>query len=300
MGLFTKKTYTCRQCGKEYEARINLSGGLCKECSDKREQDRKEISGYLEYGLKTNRDYKEDVWKDIAMHRDGILEKYRDKGSITKEELMAAGENYKKLSEDEATDVYTRALRSCFTLTMGAASTFTFFCPTQYEGVVVDAEDVFAIGYCTSSIDAHATKEAILCAVFTNDPYIPVFAMLHQGDIGLFSLKSKQGRQTIESVYAKMCPNLTYPVSELKQLKKMVKLEGSKGKIDTDSMLRFISDASAGSGLFNVKAMTSSLTPAFRKKLESYGYIPAEEMLRLLRMDSMFGKSFWNKIAAKV
>ena len=155
MGLFTKKTYTCRQCGKEYEARINLSGGLCKECSDKREQDRKEISGYLEYGLKTNRDYKEDVWKDIAMHRDGILEKYRDKGSITKEELMAAGENYKKLSEDEATDVYTRALRSCFTLTMGAASTFTFFCPTQYEGVVVDAEDVFAIGYCTSSIRLH-------------------------------------------------------------------------------------------------------------------------------------------------
>lgn len=72
MGLFTKKIYTCRQCGKEYEARINLSGGLCKECSDKREQDRKEISGYLEYGLKTNRDYKEDVWKDIAMHRDPI------------------------------------------------------------------------------------------------------------------------------------------------------------------------------------------------------------------------------------
>lgn len=300
MGLFTKKTYTCQQCGKEYEARLNLSGGLCKECADKKAQARKEISGYLEYGLKIGIDHKEDVWKDIAIHRDGILEKYRDKGSITKEELMAAGENYKKLSESEAVDIYTRALRSCFTSTMGAASTFTFFCPTQYEGVVVDAEDVFAIGYCTSSIDAHATKEAILCAVFTNDPYIPVFAMLHHGDIGLFSIKSKHGRQDIESVYTKMCPNLTYPVTELKQLKKMVKQEGAKGKIDTDSMLRFISDATAGSGLFNTKTMTPSLTSSFIKKLESYGYIPSDEMIRLLQMDSMFGKSFWNKIAAKV
>lgn len=301
MGLFSKKTYTCSQCGKEYEARINLGESLCSNCQQKEKEAKKAVSGYVEYGRIIGRNYSGDELEAIAKHRDGILEKYRNMDTITKKELEEAGDNYKKLSENEAIDIYKKALNASVNTTLGALSTSNFYYLTTFNDVVVDTKDVFAVGYTSDLKTSNAYKENILCAVFTNDPYVPVFPVGYSASIGLlsFSLKSKEGRQGVEFIYGSECPNLAYPVTDLKKLKKMIKQDGTKGNIDVSSMLDYISDARSGSGMFNTKDMSLHIRDASWNKLATYGYIPYEEVSRLLGFDKMFAKSFWKDIATK-
>ena len=48
-----------------------------------------------------------------------------------------------------------------------------FFVLTDFEKAVVDMEDVFAVGITGDYKYQDSKEEAVLCAVFTNDPYIP-------------------------------------------------------------------------------------------------------------------------------
>lgn len=40
----------------------------------------------------------------------------------------------------------------------------------------------------------------ILCAVFTNDPYIPVFPMVYLGKRGMFELMSPKSAKMLENI----------------------------------------------------------------------------------------------------
>lgn len=178
------------------------------------------------------------------------------------------------------------------------------FCPTQYEGVAVAAEDVFAVAYCRDyklvQSQDQANVEALLCVVFTNDPYIPVFPMVYFGKIGLFAIKSKSGRMGVEETFSRRCPNLAYPVMEAKQLKKILKGEASKGKIDSQAMLKYLSDAGSSIGIFDTKFMTDILPQDTSDRLAACGFIPSDEISRLLKLEGMFTKSYWEKIRDKV
>ncbi|MCM1258583.1 MAG: zinc-ribbon domain-containing protein [Roseburia sp.] len=305
MGLFSKKTLTCERCGKEYEARISIGSKLCPLCQQREKDAKKEVSGYVSYGEWIGRKYNEDELKAIAQHRDDILETHRNTRTVTREELKQAGDNYKKLSESEAVDIYERALYSLVAVDRGASyATKGFFCLTQYEGVVVAAEDVFAVAYCkdfrlVQSKDS-ANVEALLCVAFTNDPYIPVFPMVYFGKIGLFAMKSKSGRQGVEETFSRRCPNLLYPVMETKQLKKILKGEASKGSIDSQTMLKYLSDAEAGSRMFDSRNMVDTLPQESLDRLSAYGFIPWTEVSRLMKLEGMFSQSFWEKILEKV
>lgn len=106
---------------------------------------------------------------------------------------MDASNNYKILTDEEAADVLIRTAKSSITSTLGAAFSKSFYIPTHYKGMIVDAKDVFAVGYTTASKVDVGNKEAILCAVFTNDPYVPVFGMIYGGEMGAFEVfKSKK------------------------------------------------------------------------------------------------------------
>lgn len=305
MGLFSKKALTCERCGKEYEARISLGAKLCPECQQREKDAKKEVSGYVSYGDWIGRKYNEDELRAIAQHRDNILEGHRNIHVITREELKQAGDNYKKLSENEAVDIFQRALYSLVDVSRGAAyASKGFFCLTQYDGVVVPAEDVYAVAYCqdfklVQSKD-QASMEALLCVAFTNDPYIPVFPIVSFGKIGLFAMKSKSGRQGVEGTFTRRCPNLAYPVMETKQLKKILKSEESKGNIDSKTMLKYLSDAESGLGMFDTRAMMDVLSQDSLDRLSAYGFIPWAETSKLLKLDGMFSKSFWEKIEEKV
>ena len=46
------------------------------------------------------------------------------------------------------------------------------------------------------------------------------------GKTGFFELtKSKKGRASVNALFEAMCPNLTYPVGDIKQLKKQISQE---------------------------------------------------------------------------
>lgn len=302
MGIFSKKTYVCEQCGKEFQKRINLNGNLCDQCINfemnmKREL-REAINGYCEYSEDVLRkSYTLDEMRNIIEHRNELLEKFRHDNGISKKELMDVSENYKKLTDEQAKEVLIRVFRTTAKATMGAVYTDRFFCPTYYDRMIVDAADVFAVGFTSDHKIQDGSKEVILCSIFTNDPYVPVFPMVYVGEIGLFEIsKSKKGRESVAALFESMCPNLTYPVGDIKQLKKQIKQEGMvRGKLDSKFVLEQISNASVSVGLFDTTKMSSYISSATSNLLDSIGYIHEEQINSILKMEKMFNRNYWNK-----
>lgn len=302
MGIFSKKTYVCEKCGKEFEKRINLNGNLCDDCWNQEQNERRalesSIRGYIDYASDVfYKQYSADEMRQIIDHRDTILDKFQHDAGITRADLKNASDNYKALTDEQAEEVLLRVSNSTVSSTMGAAYSGSFFVPTHYEGMIVDSKDVFAVGYTSDYKLNGGNSEVILCAVFTNDPYVPVFPMIYVGKIGFFELtKSKKGRESVNALFEAMCPNLTYPVGDIKQLKKIVKQEGTvKGNIEQKFMLDQISNASVSSGIFDTKKMHSDLLPGSATMLDRIGYIQEDEVNQILKMDKMFNRKYWNK-----
>ena len=303
MGLFSKKRYVCERCGKEFQKRINMNGNFCDECFDVEFKEKRElreiVGGYYDYGVDVLlKDYTSGELQQIITHRDQVLNIYRNRNGITREELEAASENYNELSDDEASMILARAIDTSIKSTIGAAYTNTFFCPTQYGGTIVDARDVFAVGYTSDSRLSNGDGDAILCAVFTNDPYIPVFPMVFLKKKGLFEFgKSKNGRLEVESFFSAMCRELTYPVCDIKQLKKQIKQDGVvKGNVDFKFMLDKMSDAAYGFNLFDTKNMYeySRFSP-ITSMLSEIGYYHPNDIEEILRLDNRNNRKFWDK-----
>lgn len=302
--LFAKKDYTCEKCGKLFTKRINLNGNLCDECWNKDANERRAaealIPGYIQYANTVlGKTYSTEEMYAINNHRQDILNKYQNPNGISSAALANAGDNYRKLSNEQAAEILIRISNASISTTMGAAYTNSFFIPTQYDGVIIDTEDIFAVGYTKDHKHGDMKTEVILCAIFTNDPYIPVFPMLHVGKMGFFELtKSKHGRAGVTGLFSVLCPNLTYPVTDLKQLNKNIKQDTSlKGQQDKSFVLDQISKAISGSGLFNTQKMFSELLPLSTTMLDNIGYIQDTEIDRLLKMDHMLNRNFWNKQA---
>lgn len=302
MGFFSKKDYVCEKCGKTFQKRINLNGNLCDDCwnqeANEKRQLEESIRGYIDYASDVFfKSYSSDEMRQIIDRRDFILEKYKNEAGISRADLQNASDNYKKLTDEQAAEVLLRVANSSVSSTMGAAYSGCFFVPTHYEGMIVDAADVFAVGYTSDYKLEAGSNEIILCAVFTNDPFVPVFPMIYIGKTGFFEImKSKKGRASVNALFESMCPNLTYPVGDIKQLKKQIKQDGSvKGNIDMKFMLDQISSASVSSGIFDTKKMHSDLYPGSTKMLGRIGYIPEEDVNVILHMDKMFNRNYWNK-----
>ena len=97
------------------------------------------------------------------------------------------------------------------------------------------------------------------------------------------------------------CPNLTYQVQDLKQLKKQLKEGGPiKGNIDQKKVMEFISSAMSDSGIFNAKNLSTYMTFESKNLLNTYGYIEDTEIDRILKMDKMFNRNYWNKQIKKL
>lgn len=299
---FLIRTYVCEKCGKEFKKIINLYGNICRKCRDKEINDKIElerpIRGYASYYYDVfQKSYSTDEIPTIIEHRDGLIEKFRQPEGITRDELRWASDNYKQLTDEQAAEVIARALLSFITPEIGASHSRKFFCPNQYEKMIVDAEDIFAVGFTSDHRMQIESSEAILCAVFTNDPYVPVFPMVYVEKIGFFGItKSKKGRAAVASLFENICPNLTYPVEDIKQLKKQIKKEDVvKGKLSKEFMLEQIEKVSVGSGIFNTKKMRSDLDYYSAKMLEEMGYMKGTEISQILKLDKMFNRNFWSK-----
>ncbi len=303
MGIFSKKSVKCCECGREFEVRFPSNPYICDDCSLKKAEVEEPVSGYVQYARERGwPEYTIAQLKEIKKHRDAILEKYRMTNGISKDELREASDNYKKLSEDQAMSVLVRISNSSLGSTMGAAYTGLFFAPTRYDGTIVDGEDIFTVGYLTDFRSDVAGSEAIMCAVFTNDPYIPVFPLIYLGKLGTFEVtKSKSGRAGVANMFESLGTNFTYPVQELKQLKKQIKSEGTvRGNIEYETMMKLMNEALNLSGMFDSKHMTSMVPYLSSEMLDKHGYIASDEIDMILKMDKMFNRNFWEKQMKKL
>lgn len=305
MGLFSKKEYVCEKCGVTFTKRINLNGNICDACWKKDADERRKLEapvrGYMEYHQDVNKaSYSDEELRQVAEHKRAIIAKYQNEGRISKAELMEASDNYKRLSDEQIVQVLAGIGASCLNRTMGAAYGQGFFVPTKYENMIVDAEDVFAVGYTTDIKDLQAAKErkdSVLCVVFTNDPYVPAFPMIYEGKMRIYEVfKSKKVREGVAAKFELGCPNLTYPVCDVKQLKKLLKQEEEvRGNLSKEFMLKQIDDITGGWGMFNSKKMTHELPYRSVQMIEEMGYIQDNEIDELLKMDKMFNRNFWTK-----
>lgn len=134
-------------------------------------------------------------------------------------------------------------------------------------------EDVFAVGL-TSNCQFHeGGVDTILCVLFTNDPYIPVAPVFLKENWNYLKWEKAKKRKFVTEFFEFICPNLTYPVQELKSLKKLIKSEENvKGNIEKKDILKYISNAETASGIFNLKKMKFYMPIEIEMMFEDYGY----------------------------
>ena len=53
-------------------------------------------------------------------------------------------------------------------------------------------------------------------------------------------------------------------------------------------------------GIFNAKNLSTYMTFESEKLLNTYGYIEDTEINRILKMDKMFNRNYWNKQIKKL
>ena len=307
MGLFEKKTYTCEKCGQQFVKRVNLNGNLCDECWMKEEDEKDELEyqvvGYsVYYEELVSKSFTLEQLKHLVAHRNGLLQKFKNNDGITREHLTNLSDNYMRLTDGQAVEVIRRLSNTAVTATMGAVYGDKFFCPTEYSGMIVDAQDVFAVGYTVDhKVDA-GKREVLLCAVFTNDPYVPVFPMVFAGKPTLLKTsKSQELRSQVELLFASRCPNLQYPISDIKDLKKQISQEGRvRGNLNVQFVMDQIFHASVSSRIFDTRSMAMELSSASADMLDQIGYIQQHEIDRILKMDKKENRNYWNMQAQRI
>ena len=309
MGLFSKKTVKCSCCGKEFQTRIGILD-ICDECSERinheaeiRRKKVENVRGYVQYAKALGLpQYSDEQLDEIAAHKERIWAQFRCENGISKEELKKAADNYSSLSDQQAMEILQRVRDTTVEITMGAGYTGCFFVPFGFDGTIVDSQDIFAVAMTNDFRYEMDNHETLLCVVFTNDPYIPAFPIIYLGKLGFFEvLHSKKGRQGVELLFRLLCPNLTYPVQDIKQLKKQLKQDGRvRGTIPMDMMLSVLSHVSAGDTIFKRKYLNNIIPEATAELLTEHGYIPEEEIQQIMRLNKMFPKNYWEKIAKKL
>jgi hypothetical protein len=303
MGLFSKKTLVCEMCGKEFQSRI--SSKICGDCAVKALDMKDEIHGYVDSSMHTGSFIEESQYQKVINHRNSILEKYRNNDSITIEELSNAADNFTNISDNEARDIIARAKNSLISMSVvpGGAFTEHFMVSTHhFPNTVIDFNDVFAIAY-TPDVEHIGYKmdgtvvESLICAFFTNDPYMPATFIVLNGDMDdkkFFRTKSNALREVINGIFNNVCPNLQYPIQDVQELIKQIKSEKAvKGNIEYKNMLYLLDQAAGNIFLFKTKDIPSDVPSEVSDLLSKYGYFTRSKTYDILKMDNKKNADFW-------
>ncbi len=329
MGLFSKKSYVCSMCGKQFEARLVNEGILCDDCWNKNyeaeraakkaekekarlqaEQSRNlklDVKGYTDYYFAVEKkQYSELQMHQIINHKNAILEKYKNPNSISRDDLQQAAKNRKSMSELECMSIVQKMLDSKLNFTAGlglhSLENSNFIMPAGLEGVVIDTQDVFAgCVYKERYVPSPTKAEMIGMILLTNDPFMPVFKMLGLFPLGFLERSSVEGHNNHKSLLATLFPNLTYPPCELVELRNMIVNEPKvRGNLDKNIALKLLGKASDnwefwGEGrIFNF-----TVSPRVNDILDQYGYISEPEIRRILQLDSLIAGEYWNDLIEK-
>lgn len=207
-----------------------------------------ETLGYIEYKRRISSSrYPQITLQNIIEHRNAVLQKY--KGSENK---------------------YVDRI-------IGIGQAEGIFIPVDYDGVIIDADDVFAAVYAYDynfGIKKNRSENYVLWILFTNDIYIPVVPMVYVQSVTFFDRITKQKKNDYTSVIEKCCHNLKYPVCNLKYFEELVRTEHAiRGKINKTFLLEQVYDATNQLGLFDPETITFEIGGRTRELLSENGYI---------------------------
>jgi len=251
MGIFTKRTAVCIECGNEFKTSSEMPL-LCNNCHKKNLTTKDKVLGYINYrkrailkGLTSNE------LRAIPLYTKHILEKYIDKKDILENEIEDLKNKFNSFA-------------------IGASYINNFFTLNQYEYTVIDCQDIIAIGHRMDIIITEAGQYAFF-VLFTNDPYIPVFPLAFK--VNCNDSKSEEFQQLI-SLLKSVCPNLVHPISDLENIKILFKKEYDLfGNIDESFMIDKIIEAAGNYGLFNMQRLNSDIPLKSVELFKEYGYI---------------------------
>ncbi len=259
------------------------------------------IWGYIDVfdEVKHESHYNDEIFYDeVLRHREKIWEKYRPaKSFFCEDELMCAVSNHHNLTSEEVMDIISKVRDLSVVSWEPDIIGSHFILPGQYPGTIVDLEDIFAVGYASVYIDENAGMEGIICLCFTNDPYMPVFPSHTEYGYKFYQNKSKSGRKTIESIFSSVCPNLRYPVQELRTLKRQIKREGAvRGNIEKSMALELIDSAICQTGPYREKHLATKISADAWEQVKKHGYIDFNDAKKILA-SSKAEKKYANEVS---
>lgn len=309
MGLFDK-TVKCQKCGKSFTKGLFSGDKLCPDCSWAefvREQEENSIvsqrSGITQYYKdmpKKFRNLPADIDTIIAS-RDKMFQKYKLANEMNITVLTKTATNVDKMNDEQLSDFSEKLLRS-LVLTQNKMSFALdkFVISHLYDGVAVDMDSVFAVAY-TKNIfyNASIKEQPYLCSLFTNDPYFPAIGMTFlpvtsKSFLALEASKNKERVGHLQEVIPKMFRNLTYPVMDMKDMKKLVKQEGKvRGEMDPDLMLALL-DGGLHTPFWSIDSAMSDLMPSgIATSIQKANYLSLEDASRWLNLSDKQTLAFW-------
>lgn len=207
-----------------------------------------QMMGYSKYKKRVfDSSYTKLVLRSIADHRDSIIKKY-------------AGSTDKHMTN-----------------ILGMCIADGIFAPVDFDGTIVDADDVFAAVYSYDidfTIRKKATDKFVLWVLFTNDPYMPVLPMVYIQSLSFGEMLIHKKRNDFIPDIEKQCKNLKYPVCTLKEFEKIIQnehtLRGSK--MDKEFLLQQVFDAMNRKNLFEPMSISYELGGMSRALLTENGY----------------------------
>ena len=207
-----------------------------------------ETLGYTQYKQRISScRYPKITLENIIEHRNAVLQKYNG-------------------SENKYVDRI---------IGMGQAE--GIFIPVDYDGAIIDADDVFAAVYAFDynfGTKKNRGIDYVLWVLFTNDIYMPVLPMVYVQSVNFFDRLTKKKKNDYISVIEKCCHNLKYPICNLEYFEELVKSEHTiRGKIDKTFLFEQVYDATNQFGLFEPDTITCEIGGRTRELLSENGYI---------------------------
>lgn len=301
MGLFSK-TSLCAKCGAQFETGKLFGQKICPACQQEEIKEKALAMGPQIYAEGFSQYYKDLPRKfrsqrpDIAAavrDRDRIIAKYAVPNPLSDDEFARAGADYESMSRQEC-ETFAQRLDRSLMYTIGFNTWRDnyknggggFVLSHLYQGLMIDFSDVFAVAYKPDNgHDYHSMGLSVLndqvytVALFTNDPYVPGYAIpIIVGKTGKFlSLKSesKSKEEALVGMLSTMFPALTCPIMKTKDFKKQLKSGAAVNcNISRDLLLALAEQADDQQGVFTGWFIRDEgLCPSMEVLMEKNGYM---------------------------
>ena len=162
-------------------------------------------------------------------------------------------------------------------INIGTAQAKNFFVLLDYEQLIIDADDVFAISYMPDTRlenEKKRNEQFTLCVFFTRDEYIPVFGAVYVERLSIFDRIRKIRRLDFVNELTQLCQNLKYPILEVNEMLQLLHSEnGMRERFNKNYMYEELDDAQNQIGIFDSKKMSCQIGLLAGKQLASHGFI---------------------------